>query len=98
MTTRQSDAEILATIATALQSVLGEDFLLGVEVTRETTFNEDLALESIEFVALAEELQAHYGPGVDLTAFVAELDIDELMGMSVGQLVDYLAKAPAVSR
>ena len=48
---------VLAELTGMLVEVIGEDFLMDVEVSSETTFNEDLALESIEFVALAEKLQ-----------------------------------------
>ena len=84
--------QTLATIVELLQAVLGEDFLLDVEISRQTSFSDDLALESIEFVALAEELQQHYAGRVDLVAFMAELEIDEIMAMTLGQLVDYIAR------
>ena len=70
--------------------MVGDDFLLDLEVTRDTTFSDDLALESIEFVALAEKLQQHYGDGVSFISFIAELDINDIMAMSVGRLVDYI--------
>ena len=74
-----------------LVEVIGEDFLVDVEVSGETTFNEDLALESIEFVALAEKLQERYGGQVDFPAFLAGLDIEEIMALTVGELVTYVA-------
>ncbi len=45
---------ILDEVVAILVEVIGEDFLLDTEVTSETSFNDDLAVESIEFVALAE--------------------------------------------
>ena len=60
-----------------------------------TTFNEDLALESIEFVALAELLQQRYGAAVDLIAFLAEKDMEEILAMTVGDLVSHIAGTPA---
>jgi acyl carrier protein len=64
-------------------------------VTLATTFNEDLALESIEFVALAELLQQRYGSAVDLIAFLAEKDMEEILAMTVGDLVSHIAGTPA---
>ena len=57
-------------------------------IVGEAAFSDDLGLESIEFVALADKLNAHYG--VDLVAFLADMDIDEIMAMSVGRLVDHI--------
>lgn len=80
-----------------LTEVVGEDFLLEDEVTPETRFSEDLALESIEFVALSERLQEHYGTRVNLAAFVADMDIDEIMSITVGRLVGYIESQLAAS-
>ena len=85
-------ATALAELTGMLVEVIGEDFLVDVEVTGETTFNEDLALESIEFVALAEKLQEQYGAQVDFPAFLAGLEIEEIMALAVGQLVDHITR------
>lgn len=88
---------ILGDVGRLLTEVVGEDFLLDEEITEDTTFSDDLALESIEFVALAEKLQQHYGGRVDFAAFVADMDIDEIMGMTVGTLVRYIADRTAAA-
>ncbi|MDL4816013.1 acyl carrier protein [Actinomadura opuntiae] len=83
--------DALTQVVRMLAEVVGEDFLLDVEVDRDTTFNDDLGLESIEFVALADKLRDHYGDEVDLAAFIAGMDIDEIMNLTVGDLVDHIA-------
>ncbi|MGW5849165.1 acyl carrier protein [Streptomyces sp. NPDC055254] len=85
-------SDILAEITGMLVRVVGDEFLLADEVTMKTTFNEDLALESIEFVALAELLHERYGSGVDLMGFLAEKDMEAILAMSVGELVDHIAR------
>ncbi|WP_405804193.1 acyl carrier protein [Streptomyces sp. NBC_00210] len=87
--------QILAEITGMLVETVGDEFLLADEVTLATTFNEDLALESIEFVALAELLQKRYGSAVDLIALLAEKDMEEILAMTVGDLVAHIAAAPA---
>lgn len=89
---------ILGDVVEMLIEVVGEDFLLDVEITRETTFTDDLALESIEFVALAEKLQERYGGRVDFAAFVADMDITEIMAMKVGTLVAYIEERTTAAR
>src|SRR5207302_10716232 len=83
-------ATALAELTGMLVEVIGEDFLVDLELSGETTFNEDLALESIEFVALAEKLEERYGGQVDFPAFLAGLDIEEIMALTVGELVTYV--------
>ncbi|GAA2585224.1 acyl carrier protein [Actinomadura fulvescens] len=82
--------DVLAEVVRMLVDVVGEDFLLELEVGPDTTFNEDLALESIEFVVLAERLRRHYGERVDLPAFIAGMDLDQIMRMTVGDLVRHI--------
>ena len=73
-----------------IKEVIGEDFLLEEEITPQTSFSDDLALESIEFVELSEKLQDHYGERVNLVTFIADKDIDGIMSITVGQLVDFI--------
>ncbi|MCL2582621.1 MAG: phosphopantetheine-binding protein [Streptosporangiales bacterium] len=70
--------------------VVGEDFLLDEQITPETSFNEDLGLESIEFVELSEKLQEFYGERVSLVEFIAGKDLDGMMAITVGELVTYI--------
>ncbi|MFD3330643.1 acyl carrier protein [Streptomyces sp. NPDC058701] len=85
-------ADILAEITGMLVEIVGDEYLLADEVTMKTTFNEDLALESIEFVALAELLHQRYGSRVDLMGFLAEKDMDAILAMSVGELVLHIGR------
>jgi len=83
-------SSVVDEIGSMLAEVLGEEFLLDTRVTAETSFSDDLALESIEFVELAEKLQDRYGERVNLADFVAGLDIDGIMALTVGQLASYI--------
>lgn len=82
---------VVAEVAQMLTDVVGEDFLLDVEIGPETTFGGDLALESIEFVALIDRLRARYGDRADLPAFIAGLDLDQIMNLTVGDVADHIA-------
>jgi acyl carrier protein len=92
------EIDVLDEVVRMIEEVVGEDVLLGMTVTPGTTFSDDLGLESIEFVALADRLRERYGDRVDLVAFLGDMDIDEIMAMTVGQLVDHIeAQQPAAS-
>ena len=83
-------SNVVDEIARILAEVLGEDFVLDMQISRDTSFSEDLALESIEMVELSEKLQQHYGERVNLVAFIADLDIDAITAITVGQLADFI--------
>jgi acyl carrier protein len=82
---------ILDELVGMLVEVVGGEILVATTIDRDSAFSEDLAVESIEFVALAEKLEYRYGARVDFMAFLAELEMDEILGMTVGTLVDYIA-------
>jgi acyl carrier protein len=83
---------VLETVARLVREVIGDDGGLGPPITLETSFNEDLELESIEFVALAEKLQDHYGKGVDFAGWLSRMELHEILGLRVGQLVDHIVE------
>jgi acyl carrier protein len=83
-------SSVLDEITAILAEVLGEEYVSDIEITLDTSFSEDLALESIEFVELSEKLQDRYGTRVNLAIFFADMDIDTIMVLTVGQLVDYV--------
>ncbi|WP_046508816.1 acyl carrier protein [Streptomyces odonnellii] len=88
---RTDDAAVLADIADMLRDLLAEDGLDDAEITRETTFHDDLELESIDLVTLAGSLREHYGDRVNVALFIADLELDEIIALTVGELADYVA-------
>ncbi|MEU9125988.1 acyl carrier protein [Streptomyces sp. NPDC048506] len=89
---------ILEEITGMLVQVAGDELLVVGEITPATTFNDDLALESIEFVALAELLQQRYGTTVDLLGYLAEKDLDQILAMTVGELATHIARVTAADQ
>jgi len=80
----------LTTIAGLIHEVIGEDWDLDEEITLETTFSDDLELESIEFVALAEKMQATFGDDVDFVRWLSEKELDEVIDLKVGDVVEFI--------
>lgn len=60
-------------------------------ITRDTRLLNDLAMESVDLVALGFQLQAHYGEAVNLAEFLAGFDLDSIIDLRAGQLADYVA-------
>ncbi|MFJ2863764.1 acyl carrier protein [Kitasatospora sp. NPDC087314] len=86
-----TEQEILGEIAGMLATVLGEYGLDEAEVTMEARFTEDLELESIDLVTLAGKLQERWGARINFAEFIAGMELEEIIGLTVGRLVGYVA-------
>ncbi|HKY69159.1 MAG TPA: acyl carrier protein [Acidimicrobiales bacterium] len=82
---------IVETIARLVHQVIGEDLDVELDITADSSFSEDIELESIEFVALGEQLQLTYGERIDLVGWFGELDLDEIIDLTVGELAEFIA-------
>lgn len=85
-----SSESVLEAVATMIREVIGEEWADEVEIGMDTSFSDDLELESIEFVALAELLQQHYGAKVDFVGWLSDMELDQIIGLNVGQLVEFI--------
>ena len=91
---RVVDAQtVLAEIARMLRTVLDEYGLDDIEITMQSRFTEDLELESIDLVTLAGSLEERYGRQVNFAEFVADLELEEIIGLTVGRLVEYVVRS-----
>ncbi|WP_103354355.1 acyl carrier protein [Amycolatopsis sp. CA-128772] len=88
-TTAANEVTVLAQLSEMLRELLEEYGLDDAEITMETTFHDDLELESVDLVALSGQLREHYGDRVNFATFIAERDLDEIIALTVGELVRY---------
>ncbi|MEZ4552644.1 MAG: acyl carrier protein [Dehalococcoidia bacterium] len=86
---------ILEEVATIIRGVVQEEWIQTAPITMESTFAEDLELESIEIVALAEQVQGRFGTDIDFAGWLSEMDLDGIVALTVGQLVDRIAERTA---
>ncbi len=87
--------ELLAIVERLIIEIAGDEITLAGPITLATSFNGNLELESIEFVALAEKLQAHFGARIDFVGWISTKELDQIIALTVGELVDFIASAPA---
>jgi acyl carrier protein len=85
-----SPDEVLATVEKLIIEIAGEEVTLLAPITMTSSFNRDLELESIEFVALAEKLQQHYGAKVDFVGWISTKELDQIIALTVGELVEFI--------
>lgn len=85
------EESVLADLTGMLARLLEDEYGLDdVEIGMATTFNRDLELESIDLVTLAGLLQERYGERVNFAEFLAGMDFDEIIELTVGRLVEYV--------
>ena len=83
--------DILKVVEQLIVEIAGDEILIAAPIAMATSFNGDLELESIEFVALAEKLQQHYGAGIDFVGWISSKGLDEIIALTVGELVEFIA-------
>jgi acyl carrier protein len=86
------ESDVLDGVARAIREVIGEEWAEDVPIGMETTFAQDLELESIEFVALAERLKAEYGRTVDFAGWLGSMELSQILALKVGQLVEFIER------
>jgi acyl carrier protein len=82
--------QVLSSFAAMLREVIGESWADDLDIGLDTSFSHDLELESIEFVALAEKLQEQYGGRVDFAGWLADKELDQIIGLTVGDVVHFI--------
>jgi acyl carrier protein len=65
--------------------------LTGAPVSAEARLEADLGLDSLAMAALAASLRAEFGDRVDLSGYLAELELDQLIELTAGQVADFVA-------
>ncbi|MFF5189129.1 acyl carrier protein [Streptomyces sp. NPDC000345] len=92
MTPVTADEEsVLADLTGMLTRLLEDEYGVDdAEIGMETTFHRDLELESIDLVTLAGLLQERYGDRVNFAEFLAGMEFDEIIELTVGRLVTHV--------
>ena len=88
--------DVYVTVLGLVAGIVGQVYLDGLDVGPATRFEGDLDLESMEIVQLAEELLAHYGERVDFVGWFAAMDLDDIIDLSIAQLVTFIVGCLAV--
>ena len=74
-----------------LAQVTGESAQWLAQVGPASRLEGDLGLNSLDVAALGDLLCAAHGERVDLPAYLAGLDIDEIIALTVEDVVGYVA-------
>lgn len=86
----RSPDEVLDTVVAIIRSTIGEDWIAEFDIDAQTRFSEDLEIESIEFVKIADAVMVKFGGEVDLVGWLSGKSIHELINLAVGDVVDHV--------
>jgi acyl carrier protein len=84
---------ILASVIETIRATVNEDWIQDFPIDAQTRFHDDLELESIEFVKIADAVQARFGKTLDIAGFLSGRSIQELITLSVGDLAGFIEAA-----
>jgi len=87
------EATVLADLTGMLRVLLEEYGLEDADITMATKFHDDLELESIDLVTLSGQLREHYGDRINFATFVADKELEEIIALTVGELVVFVVEA-----
>ena len=81
---------VRVTVETAIRDVVGEWYYEECQIGLDSTFAEDIQLESMEVMEVAERLIEEYEGRVDFVAWFADMELEDLIELSVGGVVDFI--------
>ena len=93
--TRQGELfeSVHKTVTGTIIDVVGQDFYEECEVGLDSTFAEDIELESMEMMEIAERLMHEYEGRVDFVAWFADMELEEIIELTLGQVIDYIVQS-----
>lgn len=95
MAAERDSEQVLTTLIQMLRDVTGESSEWAASITRASRLEGDLGLDSLDVAALADRLAGTFGDQLDLLGFLAGLDIDQLIGLTVADVTAYVTARPA---
>ena len=76
-----------------ITEVIGEEFVEEMDIDLNSSFTKDLEMDSIEIVSFSEKIKAHYGDQIDFTGWLSNMDLDQLINLNLGMIVNYIDDA-----
>ena len=89
---QQEHDRIFEQLKQFIADIIGEDVFEELSITKDSTFTRDLEMDSIEIVAFAEKVKAEYGSTIDFTSWLASMELEDLIKLSLNDIVDFIVK------
>ena len=82
--------DVHRTVEEAIVAVVGRWYYDECQVGLDSTFAEDIELESMEVMEIAERLIETYEGRVDFVAWFSGMELEELVELTVGDVVRFI--------
>ena len=83
-------ASVRDTVEGTIIAVVGRWYYEECEVGIDSTFAEDIELESMEVMEIAERLIETYEGRVDFVSWFSGMELEDLVELTVGNVVDFI--------
>jgi len=90
MRREQLHETVQRTVIDTIIDVVGQEFYEECEVGLDSTFAEDIELESMEMMEIAERLMLTYEGQVDFVAWFADMELEQIIDLTLGGLIDFI--------
>lgn len=80
------------TVIDTVIKVVGEEFYEESEITLDSTFAEDIEIESTELLEIAENLIETY-PEVDFVAWLSDMDLEDIIEISLRDFINFIVSS-----
>jgi len=81
------------TVEGAIVGVVGRWYYDECQVGLESTFAEDIELESMEVMEIAENLIETYEGKVDFVTWFSAMELEDLVELTLGDVVEFIVKS-----
>ncbi len=82
--------EIFILLKQFITEVIGEDFVVGLDIQPESSFTKNLEMDSIELVAFSEKVKHAFGHRIDFPGWLSGMDIDQMIGLTIADIIQYI--------
>lgn len=82
--------EVHQTVVGTIIDVVGQEFYEESEIGLDSTFAEDIELESTELLEIAERLIETYEGKVDFVEWLADMDLEDIIDISLRDFVEFI--------
>jgi len=90
--------EVFDDLRAIIRTILQVDPEDGFVIESDASLTDELGLESIDLVNIGAMLTERYGEAVNLAVYLADLEIDDVIKLTVGALAGFVLDALAVAQ
>jgi acyl carrier protein len=83
---------VFSQLKAIIEEVIGADAVELIEITEDSAFIDDLEMDSIQIVQLAELVNDRYGEQVDFITWLSQVPLTEILKLKVGDIAGFIEK------